>query len=317
MASPGTQTNQDDRSAPLDFEQAIGSRSTRDSSKNESDETSGSFDSTKRYLSEIGETPLLTAEQEREVARAVLAGDDSARARMIKSNLRLVVMLAKRYVNRGLPLLDLIEEGNLGLMHAVEKFDPERGFRFSTYATWWIRQNIERALMNQTRTVRLPVHIVKDINTVLRVSRELRSAWRREPSIAELADHMKRPSSEVHRLLKLSERESSVDTPIAPDSDRTVQEAFADPVIDEPSDSAENSDVLDHVGEWIEQLPEKHREVVARRFGLRGYEPATLEEVGSEVGLTRERVRQIQIEGLAKLRRAAEREGLDSELLFA
>ena len=160
MASPGTQTNQDDRNAALDFEQAIGARSTRDSSKNESDETSGSFDSTKRYLSEIGETPLLTAEQEREVARAVLAGDDSARARMIKSNLRLVVMLAKRYINRGLPLLDLIEEGNLGLMHAVEKFDPERGFRFSTYATWWIRQNIERALMNQTRTVRLPVHVV-------------------------------------------------------------------------------------------------------------------------------------------------------------
>jgi RNA polymerase nonessential primary-like sigma factor len=317
VASPGTQTNQDDRNAPLDFEQAIGARSTRDSSKNESDETSGSFDSTKRYLSEIGETPLLTAEQEREVARAVLAGDDSARARMIKSNLRLVVMLAKRYVNRGLPLLDLIEEGNLGLMHAVEKFDPERGFRFSTYATWWIRQNIERALMNQTRTVRLPVHIVKEINTVLRVSKELRGALRREPSIAELADHMKRPSSEVHRLLKLSERETSVDTPIAPDADRTVQEVVADPVIDEPSDSAENSDVLDHVGEWIEQLPDKHREVVARRFGLRGYEPATLEEVGSEVGLTRERVRQIQIEGLAKLRRAAEREGIDSELLFA
>ena len=317
MASPGTQTNQDDRNAPLDFEQAIGARSTRDSSKNESDETSGSFDSTKRYLSEIGETPLLTAEQEREVARAVLAGDDSARARMIKSNLRLVVMLAKRYVNRGLPLLDLIEEGNLGLMHAVEKFDPERGFRFSTYATWWIRQNIERALMNQTRTVRLPVHIVKEINTVLRVSKELRGALRREPSIAELADHMKRPSSEVHRLLKLSERETSVDTPIAPDADRTVQEVVADPVIDEPSDSAENSDVLAHVGEWIEQLPDKHREVVARRFGLRGYEPATLEEVGSEVGLTRERVRQIQIEGLAKLRRAAEREGIDSELLFA
>lgn len=317
MASLGTQSIQDDRNAPLDFEQLMGPCATRGSSKIDPDDTPGSFDSTKRYLLEIGETPLLTAQQEREVARAVLAGDDSARTRMIKSNLRLVVMLAKRYVNRGLPLLDLIEEGNLGLMHAVEKFDPERGFRFSTYATWWIRQNIERALMNQTRTVRLPVHIVKEINAVLRVSRELRSAWRREPSITELADHMQRPSSEVHRLLKLSERESSVDTPIAPDSDQTVQEAVADLAIDGPSDSAENSDVLAHVGEWIEQLPDKHREVVARRFGLRGHEPATLEEVGSEVGLTRERVRQIQIEGLAKLRRAAEREGLDSELLFA
>ncbi|MCH1553309.1 MAG: RNA polymerase sigma factor RpoS [Luminiphilus sp.] len=317
MASPGIQTIHDDRDATLDFEQSQVRLSIRDSVQKESGETSNTFDSTKRYLLEIGETPLLTAEQEQEVARAVLAGDDSARARMIKSNLRLVVMLAKRYTNRGLPVLDLIEEGNLGLMHAVEKFDPERGFRFSTYATWWIRQNIERALMNQTRTVRLPVHIVKEINTVLRVSRELRSALGREPSIADLADHMQRPSSEVHRLLKFYERESSVDTPLAPDADRTVQEAIADRVIDEPSESAENSDVLRHVGEWIEQLPDKHREVVARRFGLRGYEPATLEEVGSEVGLTRERVRQIQIEGLAKLRRAAEREGIDSELLFA
>ena len=167
MASLGTQSIQDDRNAPLDFEQLMGPRATRGSSKIDPDDTPGSFDSTKRYLLEIGETPLLTAQQEREVARAVLAGDDSARTRMIKSNLRLVVMLAKRYVNRGLPLLDLIEEGNLGLMHAVEKFDPERGFRFSTYATWWIRQNIERALMNQTRTVRLPVHIVKEINAVL------------------------------------------------------------------------------------------------------------------------------------------------------
>jgi RNA polymerase nonessential primary-like sigma factor len=317
VAGPIAQTIHEERTVPLDFEQLTTRVHTAGSGQSEANELSSGFDSTQLYLAEIGKTPLLTAGQERDVARAALKGDSNARARMIKSNLRLVVMLAKRYTNRGLPLLDLIEEGNLGLMHAVEKFDPERGFRFSTYATWWIRQNIERALMNQTRTVRLPVHIVKEINTVLRVTRELRSVLRREPSIAELADHMKRPATEVHRLLKLSERESSVDTPLAADSDRPAQEALADSVIDGPSDSAVSNDVHEHVKQWIEQLPEKHREVVARRFGLRGYEPSTLEEVGSEVGLTRERVRQIQIEGLAKLRRAAEREGINSELLFA
>ena len=268
------------------------------------------------YLNELGSTPLLTAAEEVFVARASLAGDEAARHRMINSNLRLVVMIAKRYTNRGLPLLDLIEEGNLGLMRAVEKFDPERGFRFSTYATWWIRQSIERALMNQSRTIRLPIHIQKDINTVVRCTRELRSSLRRAPSTSELADVLDRDPGEVSKLLKLSEKITSVDNQLSNDTERSLVDTVSSHVEDNPLSLVDDEKVEGCLEEWLDDLPDRQREILARRFGLMGYDASTLEAVGEEVGLTRERVRQIQIDALARLRRAALRDGLSEEELL-
>lgn len=268
------------------------------------------------YLNEIGSTPLLTAAEEILVARASLAGDEAARHRMINSNLRLVVMIAKRYTNRGLPLLDLIEEGNLGLMRAVEKFDPERGFRFSTYATWWIRQSIERALMNQGRTIRLPIHIQKDINTIVRCTRELRSSLRREPSTSEIADVLDRDPGEVSKLLKLSEKITSVDKQLSDETERSLVDTVSSHVEDNPLSLVDDEKVEGCLEEWLDDLPDRQREILARRFGLMGYEASTLEAVGEEVGLTRERVRQIQIDALARLKRAALRDGLSEEELL-
>jgi RNA polymerase nonessential primary-like sigma factor len=268
------------------------------------------------YLNEIGSTPLLTVAEEVLVARASLAGDEAARHRMINSNLRLVVMIAKRYTNRGLPLLDLIEEGNLGLMRAVEKFDPERGFRFSTYATWWIRQSIERALMNQGRTIRLPIHIQKDINTIVRCTRELSSSLRREPSTSEIADVLDRDPGEVSKLLKLSEKITSVDNQLSGDSERSLIDTVSSHVEDNPLSLVDDEKVEECLEEWLDDLPDRQREILARRFGLMGYEASTLEAVGEEVGLTRERVRQIQIDALARLKRAALRDGLSEEELL-
>ena len=268
------------------------------------------------YLNEIGSTPLLTAAEEILVARASLAGDEAARHRMINSNLRLVVMIAKRYTNRGLPLLDLIEEGNLGLMRAVEKFDPERGFRFSTYATWWIRQSIERALMNQGRTIRLPIHIQKDINTIVRCTRELRSSLRREPSTSEIADVLDRDPGEVSKLLKLSENITSVDNQLSDETERSLVDTVSSHVEDNPLSLVDDEKVEGCLEEWLDDLPDRQREILARRFGLMGYEASTLEAVGEEVGLTRERVRQIQIDALARLKRAALRDGLSEEELL-
>ena len=268
------------------------------------------------YLNEIGSTPLLTAAEEVLVARASLAGDEAARHRMINSNLRLVVMIAKRYTNRGLALLDLIEEGNLGLMRAVEKFDPERGFRFSTYATWWIRQSIERALMNQGRTIRLPIHIQKDINTIVRCTRELRSSLRREPSTSEIADVLDRDPGEVSKLLKLSEKITSVDNQLSDDTERSLVDTVSSHVEDNPLSLVDDEKVEGCLEEWLDDLPDRQREILARRFGLMGYEASTLEAVGEEVGLTRERVRQIQIDALARLKRAALRDGLSEEELL-
>lgn len=279
-------------------------------------ELSRGADPVQIYLNEIGSTPLLTAAEEVFVARASLAGDEAARHRMINSNLRLVVMIAKRYTNRGLPLLDLIEEGNLGLMRAVEKFDPERGFRFSTYATWWIRQSIERALMNQSRTIRLPIHIQKDINTVVRCTRELRSSLRREPSTSEIADVLDRDPGEVSKLLKLSEKITSVDNQLSDDTERSLVDTVSSHVEDNPLSLVDDEKVEGCLEEWLDDLPDRQREILARRFGLMGYDASTLEAVGEEVGLTRERVRQIQIDALARLRRAALRDGLSEEELL-
>jgi RNA polymerase nonessential primary-like sigma factor len=277
--------------------------------------SAGDLDATRLYLNEIGFSPLLTAEEEVYFSRLSLKGDESARKRMIESNLRLVVKIARRYMNRGLALLDLIEEGNLGLIRAVEKFDPERGFRFSTYATWWIRQTIERGLMNQTRTVRLPIHVVKEINIYLRAARKLSQTLDREPSPQDVADMLDQPIDVVKRMLGLNERETSVDSPSPYDPDKSLLDTLPDEQNLDPSLLLQNSDVKEHIDTWLNLLTEKQCAVVEHRFGLHGREVATLEEIGNDLGVTRERVRQIQIEAIKRLRQILLREGFSLETL--
>lgn len=274
------------------------------------------LDATQLYLNEIGFSPLLTPQEEVHFARLAQKGDPAGRKRMIESNLRLVVKIARRYINRGLSLLDLIEEGNLGLIRAVEKFDPERGFRFSTYATWWIRQTIERAIMNQTRTIRLPIHVVKELNVYLRAARELTQKLDHEPSAEEIANLLEKPVGEVKRMLGLNERMSSVDVSLGPDSDKTLLDTLSDDRPTDPCELLQDDDLSQSIDQWLTELTEKQREVVIRRFGLRGHESSTLEEVGREIGLTRERVRQIQVEALKRLREIMEKNGLSGESLF-
>jgi len=274
------------------------------------------FDAASLYLKEIGYASLLTAEEEVSLSRRIQQGDEAARQRMIESNLRLVVKIGRRYVNRGLALLDLIEEGNIGLMRAIEKFNPELGFRFSTYATWWIRQTMERALMNQTRTIRLPIHIVKQLNTCLRAARELAQTMDHDPSAEEIARLLHRPSAEVSHMLELNERVTSMDVPASRDGSKMLVETIADEQPCDPEMLAEDDDLTQAIADWLEQLSTKQREVVTRRFGLMGHEVATLEEVGQEIGLTRERVRQIQVEALRRLRDIMVRQGLNRDVLF-
>ena len=274
------------------------------------------LDATQLYLGEIGFSPLLSAEEEVYFSRRALKGDEASRKRMIVSNLRLVVKIARRYNNRGLALLDLIEEGNLGLIRAVEKFDPERGFRFSTYATWWIRQTIERAIMNQTRTIRLPIHVVKELNVYLRAARELSQKLDHEPTAEEIADSLDKPVHDITKMLRLNERITSVDTPIGGENDKVLLDVIADDKGHGPEEDLQDSDIKFNIIKWLEDLNPKQREVLARRFGLLGYEPSTLEDVGVEIGLTRERVRQIQVEALRRLRDMLGHKGLDLKALF-
>ncbi|ROR32247.1 RNA polymerase sigma factor RpoS [Inmirania thermothiophila] len=274
---------------------------------------SSELDATRMYLSEIGASPLLTAEEEVYYARRAQRGDEAARRRMIESNLRLVVKIARRYMNRGLPLLDLIEEGNLGLIRAVDKFDPELGFRFSTYATWWIRQTIERAIMNQTRTIRLPIHVVKEINSYLRAARKLAQELDHEPTADEIAEMLDRPAEEVKRMLGLNERIASVDTPIGHDDDKVLLDAIPDESNPDPADQLQEADLYACIERWLAELSDKQRAVVERRFGLHGHEKATLEQVGAEIGVTRERVRQIQMDALRRLREILRRQGLSED----
>lgn len=290
--------------------------SSADSERFAPDTSYKAMDATQLYLNEIGFSPLLSAEEEVHYARLARKGDEMGRRRMIESNLRLVVKISRRYVNRGLSLLDLIEEGNLGLIRAVEKFDPERGFRFSTYATWWIRQTIERAIMNQTRTIRLPIHVVKELNVYLRAARELTQKLDHEPTAEEIAELLEKPVDDVKRMLKLNERVTSIDTPLGPSSDKSILDTIADERANDPGEELQNQDIHSNLDRWIEELPEKQREVLSRRFGLRGYETSTLEDVGREIGLTRERVRQIQVEALKRLREIMEKQGLNAATLF-
>lgn len=277
---------------------------------------SKALDATQLYLGEIGYSPLLTAEEEVLYARRALRGDEVARKRMIESNLRLVVKISRRYSNRGLALLDLVEEGNLGLIRAVEKFDPERGFRFSTYATWWIRQTIERAIMNQTRTIRLPIHVVKELNVYLRAARELAQKLDHEPTAEEIAEKLDKPLEDVNRMLRLNERISSVDNPIGGDSEKALLDIIPDEKQGGPENITQDEDIKKSIVYWLQELNPKQRDVLARRFGLLGHEASTLEDVGREIGLTRERVRQIQVEGLRRLRDMLTHQGLNIESLF-
>lgn len=273
------------------------------------------FDATRMYLNEIGLSTLLTAEQEVDLTRRAHKGDEAARARMIVCNLRLVVKISRRYLNRGLALLDLIEEGNIGLIRAVEKFNPELGFRFSTYATWWIRQTIERALMNQTRTIRLPVHVVKEVNVCLRTARQLMQQLDHEPTAQDIADATGKSAAEVRRLLVLSEHSTSVDAPVGKDIQRPLLDTIADIAGEDPTEALLKEDVKDLVDEWLGQLTEKQQVVIERRFGLHGYQVSTLEQVARELDVTRERVRQIQLDALRRLRKVLRELGFDHDEL--
>lgn len=276
----------------------------------------GLQDVTQIYLNQIGQSALLSPEEEKALARRVVEGDFAARQKMIEHNLRLVVNVAKHYMNRGMPFLDLIEEGNIGLMHALEKFDPERGFRFSTYATWWIRQSIERAIMNQSRTIRLPVHIVKELNVYLRAQRYLEAQLGYDPSFEEIAGLLDCPVEDVRRVMGFNERVTSLDAPLDIDPLLTIGESIPDDSRAGPEETVQVEQIERYVREWLKDLNEKQRIVIERRYGLNGYDMTTLEELALSLDLTRERVRQIQIEALEALRRILRRRGVARDTVF-
>jgi RNA polymerase nonessential primary-like sigma factor len=279
-------------------------------------ETEFLSDVTQIYLHEIGLNPLFSPEEELHYARRAATGDFAARQKMIERNLRLVVNIAKHYVNRGVPLLDLVEEGNLGLMHALDKYDPERGFRFSTYATWWIRQNIERAIMNQSRTIRLPVHVIKELNLVLRAKRHLEAHGEREASTDDIAHLLGKPAEEVRSVLSHNEHMASLDAPLDIDPMLSIGESISDEQSVHPEAGLQSQEIESLVKQWLEQLNEKQRIVIERRFGLNSQEVCTLEDLAGQLGLTRERVRQIQLEALGQLRRILRRHGLSKDVLL-
>lgn len=266
-------------------------------------------DVTRIYLSEIGRAKLLTADEEKSLSRAALDGCMASRQRMIECNLRLVVKVARSYINRGLPLLDLIEEGNLGLIRAVEKFDPERGFRFSTYATWWIRQSVERSIMNQCRTVRLPIHVIRELTSYLRTTRELEQELGRRPAIEEVATRLEKPSKSVHTLFTLNEPTASTDSPSG-NGNKSIIDSIADDQNHTPESEYAEQAAGELLGHWLDLLPKQQRIVVEHRFGLHGQGRRTLEEVGQLLGVTRERVRQVQLAALVRLREISRREGI-------
>ena len=275
-----------------------------------------SLDSTALYLKEIGRAPLLTADEEVACGRRCREGDKAAKNKLIESNLRLVVKIARRYMNRGLDLLDLIEEGNLGLLRAVEKFDPELGYRFSTYGTWWIRQMIERSLMNQSRTIRMPVHVVKELNHCLRASRELFQSGEKEPTAAEIAAVVDKPEADVCDLLAVSHRVSPVNLDVEDALKYETHSVGATPH-NNPAKCAEDDNFLKMLNALLLDLPEKQKQVLVRRFGLLNHREETLQQVGSEVGLTCERVRQIQKDALHRLRTLIRDHGLNCEMLLS
>jgi len=276
----------------------------------QTDIANDNFNPIRLYLNEIGLYSLLSAKEEIEYARRVQQGDEKARHRMIEANLRLVVNIARKYMNRGLALLDLIEEGNLGLMRAVEKFDPEKGFRFSTYATWWIKQTMNRAIMNQNRTIRLPIHVLKEINACLRAFRSLSQTLEHEPKPKEVAQILDKSPEEVEKFLLLNQRVTSMDTPCINAPDNALIDSIDDEFNPDPMLLLQDEDQKKELQLCLSKLNDKQRIVIERRFGLGDREEATLEEVGKELGMTRERVRQIQITALKRLHEILTEQGL-------
>ena len=263
-------------------------------------------DAIKLYLREIQKTRLLTADEERELAERIAKGDKAARDKMIESNLRLVVKIAKRYINRGLPFLDLIEEGNMGLIKAVERFKLSKECRFSTYATWWVRQSIERALVNQSRTIRLPVHVSDDINKMLRVTRELVQRMNREPSAREVAAEMEVSSVHVRRLMVLLKKTYSIERPMGENNDYFLIDTIEDTSTISPAVLLEDVNKYELISKWFNTLSETERKILTLRFGLDDKEPQTLDTIGRNLGVTRERIRQIEAKSLEKLRKMVE-----------
>lgn len=272
-------------------------------------------DPTDLYLREIGAAPLLSKEEEVHYGRLARQGDTIARKKMIECNLRLVVKIARRYLRSGMAILDLIEEGNMGLMRAVEKFDPDRGFRFSTYSAWWIQQTIERAIMCQTRTIRLPVHMVKKLNRCLRTTRTLAKNLDHEPTTEEIAAAWGKTSEEVEKMMSLNERVISIDIPVSDDVNKPLLDTIGSGKND-PLDFLTYEKLKQNLDFWLGRLSPKQRAVVERRFGLNGFDAMTLDQTGNEIGLTRERVRQLQGEALKVLRLQIESQGNSLESLI-
>jgi RNA polymerase primary sigma factor len=263
-------------------------------------------DAIKLYLREVQKTKLLSADEEKELAQRIARGDKSARDRMIESNLRLVVKIAKRYMNRGLPFLDLIEEGNLGLIKAVGRFKLSKECRFSTYGTWWIRQSIERAIVNQSRTIRLPVHVTDDINRMLRVNRGLVRKMNREPSVKEVSAEMDVNIPYVRRLMVLLKKTYSIDRPMGENSDYSLSDTIEDTSAVSPAELSENLNRYELIASWFDTLSASEKKILTLRFGLDDKEPQTLETIGRSFGVTRERIRQIEAKSLVKLRKLIE-----------
>ena len=266
-------------------------------------------DAIKHYLREIQKTTLLTADEEKELAARIDRGDKAARDRMIESNLRLVVKIAKRYINRGLPFIDLIEEGNIGLIKAVERFKLSKECRFSTYATWWIRQSIERALVNQSRTIRLPVHVSDDINRMLKVTRQLVQRLNREPSIKEVSTELGVNPAYVRRLMVLLKKTYSIEMPMGENNDYFLIDTIEDTSNLSPETLLEDINKFEMVSGWLAELSDNERKIITMRFGLEDNEPQTLDTIGRSFGVTRERIRQIEAKSLEKLRKMLQASG--------
>src|SRR5215510_7547824 len=317
---------QDEFSDMSEARRHLSSRDDDEADVAERDESSGDeersrnrsegLDTLKSYLREIRRSTLLTFKQEQQLGKRVMAGDEQARQQMIESNLRLVISIGKRYIHRGFPFSDIVEEGNLGLIKAVEKFNYKRGFRFSTYASWWIRQYIERAIINQGKLVRLPVHVVERLNRFLAKTEQLVQELGREPTASEVAARMKTTDETVLDLKQVVRTTCSLDSPINDGADTCLRDVIEDPSCVSPADATEGVLRRTEMMGWVKELPEKEQTVIVSRFGLDGGEARTLEEIGREMGLTRERVRQIEMAALSRLRHTIERKTMtQSDLL--
>ena len=274
----------------------------------------GTEDPVRMYLKEIGTVPLLTAEEEYSLAMKKQEGDEYAKQRLIEANLRLVVSIAKRYTGRGMSFLDLVQEGNLGLIKGVEKFDPEKGFKLSTYATWWIRQSVTRALADQARTIRVPVHMVETINKMSKMQRKLTLELGYEPSVKELAEHLDMTEEKVQEIMQIAREPASLETPIGEEDDSNLGDFVADANVLSPEGNVESVMLREHIDSLLDDLKERERQVIVLRFGLEDGHPRTLEEVGREFNVTRERIRQIEAKALRKLRHPSRSETLRSFL---